>query len=171
MSAADTMQIVHTEQTPDSDKKSSPRTGKKRTRYAHFVVHKGAFRELTRASKTSAKSNTVSQQQWGPLLVMAGPETGKRYYGFDPTVKAQQEHLLTLGFDVGEADGFKGPRTRQAIAEFRALYLPDSGQQLQDADPDVAGVEPMDSEDAEYRRGDRAWCRDRVCYRGRQRRP
>jgi peptidoglycan hydrolase-like protein with peptidoglycan-binding domain len=114
MSAADTMQIVHTEQTPDSDKKSSPRTGKKRTRYAW--------------------ANTVSQQQWGPLLVMAGPETGKRYYGFDPTVKAQQEHLLTLGFDVGEADGFKGPRTRQAIAEFRALYLPDSGQQLQDAD-------------------------------------
>ncbi len=113
-SAADTMQSVQAEQTPNSDKKSSPRTGKKRTRYA--------------------QGNTVSQQQWGPLLVMTEPETGKHYYGFDPIVQAQQEHLLILGFDVGEADGFKGPRTRQAIAEFRALYLPDSGQQLQDAD-------------------------------------
>jgi peptidoglycan hydrolase-like protein with peptidoglycan-binding domain len=114
MNAAVTTQTVRAEQSPDSDKKQSPRTGKKRTRYA--------------------QANAASHRQWGPLLVMADSETGKRYYGFDPIVKAQQEHLLTLGFDVGEADGFKGPRTRQAIAEFRALYLPDSGQQLQDAD-------------------------------------
>jgi peptidoglycan hydrolase-like protein with peptidoglycan-binding domain len=49
-------------------------------------------------------------------------------------VKEQQENLLTLGFDVGKADGFKGQRTRQAIAEFRALYLPDTARHLQDAE-------------------------------------
>jgi hypothetical protein len=49
-------------------------------------------------------------------------------------VKAQQENLLTLGFAIGKADGFNGERTRQAMAEFRALYLPDSARQLQDAE-------------------------------------
>jgi len=81
-----------------------------------------------------SRAKTASQQQWGPSLVMPGSEAGKRYYGFDPLVKEQQENLLTLGFDVGEADGFKGPSSRQAIAEFRALYLPDSAKQLRDAD-------------------------------------
>lgn len=80
----------------------------------------------------SAKS--ASQQQWGPSLVMTVPGASKQTSGFDPVVKAQQENLLTLGFDVGEADGFKGPSTRRAIAEFRALYLPDGGRQLKDAD-------------------------------------
>ena len=79
-------------------------------------------------------AKAASTKQWGPLLVMTAPDVGKRYYGFDPVVKSQQKDLLTLGFDVGEADGFKGQRTRQAIAEFRALYLPDSGEQLKDAD-------------------------------------
>jgi len=74
----------------------------------------------------------ATQQQWGPLLVMPELEAKKRYYAFDPLVKEQQENLLTLGFDIGEADGFKGLRTRQAMAEFRALYLPDSAKQLQD---------------------------------------
>ena len=81
---------------------------------------------------TSAKKAT--QRQWGPSLLMSEQETKQRYYGFDPVVKAQQENLRILGFDVGEPDGFKGAMTRQAIAEFRALYLPDSGKQLQDAD-------------------------------------
>jgi hypothetical protein len=81
-----------------------------------------------------ASKKAATQLQWGPLLVMPDPANSKRYYGFDPVVKAQQENLLTLGFDVGKADGFKGARTRQAIAEFRALYLPDSARQLQDAD-------------------------------------
>jgi hypothetical protein len=91
----------------------------------------------SRASKETARfvgTKAPSQQQWGPFLVMPESETTKRYYGFDPRVKEQQENLLTLGFDLGEADGFKGMRTRQAIAEFRALYLPDSAKQLQDAE-------------------------------------
>ena len=94
-------------------------------------------REPSPSSKDGAlfsSATAASQLQWGPSLVMSGPEAGKRYYGFDPLVKEQQENLLILGFDVGEADGFKGPSTRQAIAEFRALYLPDSGKALQDAD-------------------------------------
>ena len=95
-------------------------------------------------SKRSAKSGkqttpftskkAASQLQWGPLLVMPDPATSKRHSVFDPIVQAQQENLLTLGFAVGKADGFKGARTRQAIAEFRALYLPDSATQLQDGD-------------------------------------
>jgi hypothetical protein len=82
----------------------------------------------------SSVARTASQRQWGPSLVMPESDSRKRYYGFDPLVKEQQENLLTLGFDVGEADGFKGAQTRQAIAEFRALYLPDSGKQLDDAE-------------------------------------
>jgi hypothetical protein len=97
-----------------SDKKPPPRTGKEKIRY------------------TRAKA--ASQRQWGPSLVRPEPVSKKRYFGFDPVVKEQQKNLLTLGFDVGEADGFKGPSTRQAIAEFRALYLPDTTRQLQDAD-------------------------------------
>ncbi len=76
----------------------------------------------------------ATEQQWGPLLLIPEPEYKKRYYGFDPLVKEQQENLLTLGFDIGEADGYKGLRTRQAIAEFRALYLPESAKQLQDSE-------------------------------------
>jgi len=81
-----------------------------------------------------ARAKVASQRQWGPSLVIPVAEAKKLYFNFDPLVKAQQENLLTLGFEVGEADGFKGERTRQAIAEFRALYLPDSGKQLQDSD-------------------------------------
>jgi hypothetical protein len=79
-------------------------------------------------------ASAPSQQQWGPLLVMPDPAAGKRYYGYDPVVKEQQRNLLALGFDLGDADGFKGPRTRQSIAEFRALYLHDSAAQQKDAD-------------------------------------
>ena len=81
---------------------------------------------------TGAKA--ASQLQWGPSLVMPEPGASKPASGFDPLVKQQQENLLTLGFDLGEADGFKGPSTRQAIAEFRALYLADAAKQLKDAD-------------------------------------
>jgi len=97
-------------------------------------VHGEQLSETGNKRNRVFQANTVTQRQWGPLLVMPDPDTGKRYYGFDPLVKAQQQNLLILGFDVGEADGFKGPRTRRAIAEFRALYLPDSGQHLQDDD-------------------------------------
>ncbi|MCK4834596.1 MAG: hypothetical protein KAT12_07450 [Gammaproteobacteria bacterium] len=94
--------------------KKPPRSGKEKTRLARAIA--------------------ATQQQWGPLLVMPEPEAKKRYYAFDPLVKEQQKNLLTLGFDIGDADGFKGLRTRQAIAEFRALYLPGSAKQLKDAE-------------------------------------
>ena len=81
-----------------------------------------------------SRKKVATQQQWGPLLVMPEPDKGKRYYAYNPLVKTQQENLLTLGFDVGKADGYKGARTRQSIAEFRALYLPVSAQQLEDAE-------------------------------------
>jgi hypothetical protein len=108
----ETGQIEHDKQQSAIERKRASRSGKAKTSVAR----------------------TASQRQWGPSLVMPQPESKKRYYGFDPLVKEQQENLLTLGFDVGEADGFKGAQTRQAIAEFRALYLPDSGKQLQDAE-------------------------------------
>jgi hypothetical protein len=106
------LQPVLDEQLPASEKKPSPETDK----------------QITRFTRTKA----ATQKQWGPLLVMPKPETNTSTSGFNPIVKAQQKNLLTLGFDLGEADGFKGARTRQAIAEFRALYLPDSAKQLKD---------------------------------------
>jgi hypothetical protein len=109
-----TGQIVRGENQPASAKKTPPRKSKKKIR-------------ITRVK-------AASQQQWGPALIMPEPETKRRHYLFDTLVKAQQKNLLTLGFDIGEADGYKGAGTRQAIAEFRALYLPDSAKQLQDAD-------------------------------------
>ena len=75
-----------------------------------------------------------SQRQWGPSLLISKPVGKKRHYGFNPQVKQQQEYLMALGFDLGEADGFKGPGTRKVIAEFRSLYLPDTAEQIQDAD-------------------------------------
>jgi len=114
ISALETVPIVSGEHKPASGKKPPPRSGKKKTRFA--------------------RSKAATQQQWGPLLMMPEPEAKKRYFTFDPIVNEQQENLLTLGFDLGEADGFNGASTRQAIAEFRALYLPDSAKQLQDAE-------------------------------------
>jgi peptidoglycan hydrolase-like protein with peptidoglycan-binding domain len=112
--ALETVQIVSAEHQSASSKKPPPRSGKEKPFYA--------------------RAKAASQRQWGPSLVMSEPAAKKSYFGFDPLVKEQQENLLTLGFDVGEADGFKGALTRHAIAEFRALYLPDSAKQLQDAD-------------------------------------
>jgi len=114
ISALETGQIVRGELQSTSSKKPPSRSGKEKPLFA--------------------RAKAASQQQWGPLLVMPEPEANKPYVNFDPLVKEQQENLLTLGFELGEADGFKGARTRQAIAEFRALYLPDSASQLQDAD-------------------------------------
>ena len=114
VNALETMQRVNGEHQAKSGKKPPPRSGKKKTRFA--------------------RAKAASQQQWGPLLVMQEPGATKPHVEFDPLVKAQQENLLTLGFDLGKADGFKGTRTRQAIAEFRALYLPDSAKELEDAD-------------------------------------
>ena len=86
------------------------------------------------APRHTARAKKATRQQWGPSLLMPEAADIKYHVVFDPVVKEQQKNLLTLGFDVGKADGFKGARTRQAIAEFRALYLPDSGKQLKDAD-------------------------------------
>ena len=87
-----------------------------------------------KSSSRTARAKKATKQQWGPLLVMPEPDKRKHYYGYDPLVKTQQENLLAQGFKVGKADGFKGARTRQAIAEFRALYLLDSAEQLKDDD-------------------------------------
>ncbi len=80
----------------------------------------------------SARTKAASQRQWGPLLVMPEAAANKPHLEFNPLVKQQQKNLRILGFNIGKADGFKGARTRQALAEFRALYLPDSGKELQD---------------------------------------
>ncbi len=114
ISALETEQIVSAEHQPASSKQPAAKSSKEK---AFFY-----------------RAKVASQRQWGPLLVRPEPTAKKRYFGFDPLVKEQQENLLTLGFDLGEADGFKGLRSRQAIAEFRALYLPDSAKQLQDAE-------------------------------------
>ena len=44
----------------------------------------------------------------------------------DASIRQQQDDLIALGFDLGEAraDGVKGKYTRQALAEFQQYYLP-----------------------------------------------
>lgn len=81
-----------------------------------------------------ARKKAASERQWGPSLLMSAPTKSKFRSTFDPVLKEQQKDLMTLGFNLKAADGYKGERTRQAIAEFRALYLPDSGKELKDAD-------------------------------------
>ncbi len=114
MSALQTGQIMRSEHQSTSSEKPPSQSGEKKTLYSRAKV--------------------ASQLQWGPSLVMPEPGANKPPSGFDPLIKQQQENLLTLGFDLGVADGFKGPSTRHAIAEFRALYLPDTANQLEDAD-------------------------------------
>ena len=100
---------------------------------------KGEKSDKTKPAPTSDKKKTrvaakkpVDHRQWGPVLFMPEPGGANPPVVFDPMVQEQQKNLLTLGFDLGEADGFKGSRTRQALEEFASLYLPQSSQQLTD---------------------------------------
>jgi len=84
-----------------------------------------------------------AHRQWGPPLLLPDTQARKpviRRSGFDPVVRQQQQNLLDLGFDLGQAsaDGLKGPRTEQALQEFRSLYLSGSETQqaLQDSELD-----------------------------------
>lgn len=78
----------------------------------------------TRKPKTRfARSGQVRLQHWGPPLLLSADASDAPTAGFDAVVQRQQQGLLALGFDIGEADGFSGPRTRQALYEFRSLYL------------------------------------------------
>ena len=99
----------------DSDsgkqKKPPPQTGKRKTRFV--------------------KAGPAVHRQWGPPLYLQDAQAAKTRHLFDPLVKAQQEDLLTLGFDLGKADGFKGARTEQALDEFQFLYF--SGAGLEEA--------------------------------------
>lgn len=83
---------------------------------------------------STSVTRNATEHQWGPSLQMPESVVKKHYYGFDPVVKQQQQNLMTLGFELDKADGFKGPGTQRAFTEFRSLYLPDNGEQLKDAD-------------------------------------
>lgn len=113
VSALESVQVVNGERKSADDKKPAPQSGKGKTRFV--------------------KGKASTQRQWGPALFMTDANAVKPHVVFDPMVKEQQESLLTLGFDVGEADGFNGLRTRQAVEEFRSLYLSESGKHLQGA--------------------------------------
>lgn len=92
------------------EKKPPPQTNNPRTRFARV--------------------NHAGHRQWGPALLLTEPQPAKAAQTFDPLVKQLQTNLLTLGFDLGKADGFNGPRTEQALSEFEALYL--SGANLKE---------------------------------------
>jgi hypothetical protein len=92
-------------------KKPPPQTGKRKTRFA--------------------KAAPAVHRQWGPPLYLQDTQAVKTRHLFDPLVKVLQGDLLTLGFDLGEADGFKGARTEQALDEFQFLYF--SGAGLEEA--------------------------------------
>lgn len=89
-----------------------------------------------------------------PLLIEEPQQAG--VYGepvFEPGVKTQQENLLALGFDLGvtQADGFMRARTRQAIDEYRLLYVP--GHDPEDA-PDGKQLAALLKVSAELARED-----------------
>ena len=105
---------------------------------SEYQSSNGKLTSSRTASTKNSRTKKATMQQWGPSLLLPEAKDKNHVAAFDPIVKQQQKDLLTLGFDVGKADGFKGARTRQAIAEFRALYLPDSGEHLKD--PDLAGL-------------------------------
>ena len=93
----------------------------------------------TRKPKTRfARSGEVRLQQWGPPLLLSADAGAEPTKGFDPVVQHQQQGLLALGFDIGKADGFSGPLTRQALYEFRSLYL--SGLQKPPAGAALAAI-------------------------------
>lgn len=97
------------------------------------IVHGESESTTNKLTSRNFSIKNATTLQWGPSLLLADTSGKKHVSAFDPIVKQQQKDLLTLGFDIGKADGFKGARTRQAIAEFRALYLPDSGEHVNDA--------------------------------------
>lgn len=114
VNALENVRVVNSDAKPADTKKPAPQTGKGKTRFARL--------------------KDASQRQWGPSLLMADAGIAEPRVVFDPLIKEKQENLLTLGFDIGEADGFNGMRTRQAVEEFRSLYMPDSGKQTWDTD-------------------------------------
>jgi peptidoglycan hydrolase-like protein with peptidoglycan-binding domain len=89
----------------------------------HSQSLRASIRKLGHRSATPP-----AHRQWGPPLLLPDPQAGpsvSRSSGFDPEVKQLQTNLLDLGFDLGQAsaDGLKGPRTQEALNEFRSLYL------------------------------------------------
>lgn len=114
VNALETVEVAKAEPLAGKGKKPSPQSDKGKTRFV--------------------RSKAASQRQWGPAMLMTDADAGKPHVVYDPVVKEQQENLLVLGFDLGEADGFAGLRTRQAIEEFRSLYLSDPVKQPHGAD-------------------------------------
>jgi len=90
--------------------------------------------QTNRSKARLSRVRSTRPQQWGPPLLMTDANSMGTRVVFDPLVKETQQNLLVLGFDIGEADGFKGMKTRQAIAEFRALYIQDADRQIPDTD-------------------------------------
>ena len=102
------------------------------------AVHRQALRDSLRDIR-KASGPAPKHRQYGPTLLLPDPKSRKRIIRrsqFDPLIKQQQQDLLDLGFDLGQAsaDGLKGPRTRQALEEFRALYLTDTEHTVLDTD-------------------------------------
>lgn len=93
----------------DGEKKKAPppKTGKAKTRFASGIRSK--------------------HRQWGPALLLTDTQADTRRYAFNSMVQDMQRNLLVLGFDIGEADGFNGDRTKQALHEFKSLYLAGAG--------------------------------------------
>jgi hypothetical protein len=75
----------------------------------------------------------ATHRQWGPPLFARDTQPVKRAGTRvpDPLVARQQQSLLDLGFDLGQAsaDGLKGARTEQALREFQSLYLSGADEQ------------------------------------------
>jgi hypothetical protein len=110
---------------------------------AHGTAEKGspALRASARKKLARRAGPTPAHRQWGPPLLLPDlqpPGRLIRAAGLGTSVKQLQRDLLDLGFDLGQssADGLWGPRSAQALQEFRSLFIPDteSGQTLTSGD-------------------------------------
>ena len=120
MASADVAQTPAADGDNSKEQKPSPETRKRKTRFV--------------------RSEPSSHRQWGPLLLLPASQVVRSRHSFDPLVQEQQNDLLTLGFDIGEADGLKGVRTEQALHEFKSLYLSGGGLQWAPSSAELATI-------------------------------
>jgi septal ring factor EnvC (AmiA/AmiB activator) len=88
--------------------------------------------ELSRVREQQTLVEPAPVQEKPPVPEVQGEEIPPRgAVAFKPDFTALQAGLITLGFDLGIArpDGQLGIKTRQALQEFKQLYLPDAGAQ------------------------------------------
>lgn len=100
------------------------RTGNSGAQLLQELLLSGVVRvmepELERQLATAVRSNVDVYAMLVPYHVAIYVENVR--IGFSKVVQDVQKELLRLGFNIGEADGLNGPRTKQAISDVQAQF-------------------------------------------------